>query len=170
VFYLLYLVQHCCLRGKDEMNKILLFILLPVLLTVSGEFLLKATINHQMTKDFQYECANSASLIVQKSEIGVAEKLVGIGVQIKKFVSNPLIVLAALLIVIGGILWVVAMSKFELSFIYPFLSLNYIVIIIGSALFLGEKVTLTRYLSVVLISIGLIIISRSPYSESTTDK
>jgi len=62
-------------------------------------------------------------------------------------------------------LWLIAMSKFELSYIYPFLSLNYVIILVGSQLLLGESVSLLRYGSVLLIVIGLVIISRSPYFE-----
>ena len=58
----------------------------------------------------------------------------------------------------GGILWLVAMSKYELSFIYPFLSINYISIVVGSQW--------VRYLSVIFIVVGLILISRSPNSEA----
>ena len=73
--------------------------------------------------------------------------------------------MAIALIFCGGILWLVAMSKFELSFIYPFMSLNYVVIIIGSQLLLNESVSLSRYIAVGFIGVGLFFISRSPYSE-----
>jgi drug/metabolite transporter (DMT)-like permease len=66
----------------------------------------------------------------------------------------------------GGILWLVAMSKYELSFIYPFLSINYISIVVGSQWVLGEEVSWVRYLSVIFIVVGLILISRSPNSEA----
>ena len=60
----------------------------------------------------------------------------------------------------------VAMSKFELSFLYPFMSLNYVIIVISADFILKEDVSLYRYVAIVFIMIGLAIISRSPYSES----
>jgi len=67
------------------------------------------------------------------------------------------------LISVSAILWIVGMSKFQLSFMYPFLSLNYVIIIVGSEFFLNEDVQLNRYLSILFIIIGLVIISRSPH-------
>ena len=63
----------------------------------------------------------------------------------------------------ASILWIVGMSKFQLSFMYPFMSLNYILIIIGSEFLLKEDVQMNRYISIILILIGLIIISRSQH-------
>jgi drug/metabolite transporter (DMT)-like permease len=86
--------------------------------------------------------------------------------------SNAGVLAGSLCIVAASILWITAMSKFELSFLYPFLSINYLCIIFGSKLFLNESISLNRYISAIFISIGLILISRSPYSEapSTTLK
>jgi hypothetical protein len=78
---------------------------------------------------------------------------------------DPIVMLSVGTIFLGTVLWLVAMSKFELSYIYPFLSLNYVIILIGSQWVLGESVSLLRYGSVLLIVIGLVIISRSPYFE-----
>ncbi len=120
------------------MNKIirfLSFVILPVLMTTSGEFMLKRFINEAHAS--------------------------GAGVY-----ASPLVWLALALITAGGILWVIAMSKYELSFIYPFLSINYISIVIGSQWVLGEAVSPIRYLSVFFIVVGLLLISRSPNSET----
>ena len=78
---------------------------------------------------------------------------------------HPLVFLAFIAIVLGGLLWLYAMSQLSLSFMYPFMSLNYIVIIFGADFGLNESVTWHRYLAVILITIGLILISRSPNAE-----
>ncbi|MSR88658.1 MAG: hypothetical protein EXS67_03275 [Candidatus Margulisbacteria bacterium] len=69
------------------------------------------------------------------------------------------------LILIGSILWLIAMSKYQLSFIYPFMSINFLIITVGSQILLHENVSLYRYLAVMLIIIGLIIISKSPNAQ-----
>jgi drug/metabolite transporter (DMT)-like permease len=127
------------------LKKITLFILFPVILTTLGEFCLKHAIN-QLSLD----AADSVSLIQHAFTI----------------LGNPGVLAGLFCILCGGFLWVLAMSKFELSFLYPFLSINYIIIILGSHFFLKEEVSLYRYVSIVLITIGLIFISRSPYSEN----
>ena len=75
---------------------------------------------------------------------------------------NPMIFLAIGSILAGSILWLYAMSKYQLSFLYPFLSMNFLIITVGSQILLHEKVSVTRYIAVGLIIIGLIVISKSP--------
>ena len=75
---------------------------------------------------------------------------------------NPWVFLALTFIVLGGVLWLYGMSQLSLSFMYPFMSLNYIVIILGSDIGLAETVSWHRYAAVCLITVGLLIISRSP--------
>jgi len=122
------------------MKKILLFILLPVFLTSLGEVALKNTINH-------------LHLTMSPSAIPF-------------IMFNPFVILSIFSIVFGGVLWLVGMSKFELSFMYPFLVLNYVFIILGSVFFLHEKVHLYTLVAVLFIVCGLILISRSKYTET----
>lgn len=123
------------------------FIFLPIILTTVGEFFLKNHIN-----------------FLSESVAGATTGMLHVG-----FIFNPVIFFALLCIVTGGILWVVAMSKFELSFLYPFLSINYLAIIVGSQVFLKEDVSIYRYVSIVLIIVGLMFISRSPNSEANKE-
>jgi drug/metabolite transporter (DMT)-like permease len=79
---------------------------------------------------------------------------------------HPIIFLAVSFLIGGSILWLYAMSKYQLSFLYPFLSMNFLIITVGSQFLLHENVSLTRYIAVGLIIIGLIIISKSPNTTS----
>lgn len=63
----------------------------------------------------------------------------------------------------GGFLWLIAMSRFELSFIYPFFSINYVVVLVGSSLLLKEEVSWVRYVAIICIFVGLLFISQSHY-------
>lgn len=107
---------------------------MPILFTVCGEFLLK---------------------------FGVAGVPNDEVVSIFMVLGNVKIIAGVSLIVMSAILWIVGMSKFQLSFMYPFLSLNYVLIIVGSELILKENVHINRYISILLIIIGLIFVSRS---------
>ena len=80
---------------------------------------------------------------------------------------TPMILVAMVMIFIGSILWLGAMSQYQLSYIYPYLSINFLIITVGSELLLGEKMSLFRYVAVTLIILGLIIISKSPHSSAT---
>lgn len=117
------------------MRDILLFIITPVLMSVGGEFILKFVVSGQDLG------LNTTSLLF--------------------IAQSPLLLAGICLIVSSAILWITGMSIFQLSFMYPFLSLSYVLIIVGSDLFLHENVGLNRYVSILLIITGLVIISRS---------
>ena len=116
------------------MKNIICFIFIPIMFTVIGEFLLK---------------------------FGVLGTPTGEAIGIITILTSYKIILGVALIVIAALLWIVGMSKFQLSFMYPFLSLNYVLIIVGSEIILKENVQINRYISILLIIVGLVFISRS---------
>jgi multidrug transporter EmrE-like cation transporter len=56
--------------------------------------------------------------------------------------------------------WLAAMTKFELSYAYPFMSLAFVLVLILSAVLFHETVTLPKVLGVMLVVVGLIVASR----------
>jgi multidrug transporter EmrE-like cation transporter len=54
-----------------------------------------------------------------------------------------------------------AMTKFELSFAYPFMALNFVLVFLLGIFVLGEGFSLTRMAGVVLIVVGTLVITRS---------
>ena len=129
-----------------NLRRLFFFIIFPIILATSGEFMLKHAIN-------------SNPIVLTDSLIDSIKILLLVPIE------HPFILISLLTVVTGGILWIIAMSKFELSFIYPFMSINYVMIMVGSQLFLHESVSLVRYLAVIFIGIGLIFISRSPNAK-----
>lgn len=75
--------------------------------------------------------------------------------------SNPFIVIWALLTVFAMFLWLKAISMTELSFAYPFLSLSLVLISLGSIVFLRERMTARQWSGVALILVGIVLTSRS---------
>ncbi len=55
--------------------------------------------------------------------------------------------------------WIALLSKFELSFLFPFDGLNRIIVVIGASIFLKEKPTPRIWIGVILISLGVMIVS-----------
>ena len=138
------------------------FIACPIILTVLGEFLLKAAVNDLDTTSVA-NTFHMVSFFPSDWVNHIVSMTIGfLGV----FLTTPALLVPVLMILLGGVLWLVGMSKFELSFIYPFLSINYISVVVGSQFLLGEAVSLYRYLAVVFIGVGLFIISRSPHIEN----
>lgn len=56
--------------------------------------------------------------------------------------------------------WLAAMTKFELSYAYPFMSLAFVFVLVLSAVLFHEQLTLAKVLGVLLIIAGIIVGSR----------
>ncbi len=61
---------------------------------------------------------------------------------------------------LGGVVWMMAMTKFEISYAYPWMALNYVFVLIFSNMFLGEALSGAKILGSIFVMIGIIIISR----------
>jgi uncharacterized membrane protein len=62
---------------------------------------------------------------------------------------------------IASLFWMAALSKFELSFAYPFMSLSFVLVFILSVFLFNDSVTLYKVVGLVLIVLGIVISSRS---------
>lgn len=60
----------------------------------------------------------------------------------------------------ASLAWMAAMTKFELSHAYPFMSLNFVVVLLLSGWLLSEAISLPKVVGVVLIVIGTVVASR----------
>ena len=74
---------------------------------------------------------------------------------------NPFVFLGFFSFALSSILWLVVLSRFELSFVYPLVSLAYIAVAIISLFFFKENVTLIRWVGIFTICLGVFFISRS---------
>lgn len=59
------------------------------------------------------------------------------------------------------------MTKFQLSYAYPFMSLAFVLVMFLSAFFFNEPVTLAKTLGLTLIVAGIIIGSQGVTSDKT---
>jgi len=78
----------------------------------------------------------------------------------KSFTNIPVLIGFSLYF-ISSLFWMIVLSKEQLSFAYPLLAIGYIVVIIASILIFKETVSLVRWLGVMVIIMGVILISRS---------
>lgn len=63
--------------------------------------------------------------------------------------------------VISVVVWIIGLSRVDVTIAYPLLSLGYIVNAIGAWYFLGEAVTAQRMLAIVIIIVGVALLTRS---------
>ena len=88
---------------------------------------------------------------------GLPESLADKLVYILKLFLDPWILSAFFAAFIAALFCMAAMSKFDLSFAYPFMSLSFIFVLIISTFILGETVTPGNIIGLILIIAGLII-------------
>ena len=61
---------------------------------------------------------------------------------------------------LASLAWMAAMTKFELNHAYPFMSLNFVLVLLLSAWLLSEPVTLQKTLGIALIVLGTVVGAR----------
>ena len=116
-----------------------LCILASVTLGVLGQFLIKRGLINLGKLDF------AAGLIMA---------------YLRVFLS-PLVAVGLGVYFLGVFFWLYALSKVDLSYAYPFVSLSYVLVVLASWILLGEHVTPMRWCGVVAICAGVILVARS---------
>ena len=80
---------------------------------------------------------------------------------VAKVIVDPYVLLGFLAAFLSSVFWIGAMSKFELSFAYPFTSLSFILIMLASYFIFNESITTYKIIGLLFIVAGIIITSRS---------
>ena len=63
--------------------------------------------------------------------------------------------------VFSSMLWLIVLSKFDLSFAYPMISISFVLVPIGSKLWFKEEINKIRWIGIAVICMGVILITRS---------
>ena len=74
---------------------------------------------------------------------------------------DPLILSGFVAAFLASLCWMAAMTKFPLSYAYPFMSLNFAIVLLLSVSMLQEPLNLGRTLGVALIIAGTVLAARS---------
>lgn len=78
---------------------------------------------------------------------------------------NPTFWIAVGLLLAFFLLFLTMLSKADLSYVLPLTAINYVITVFLAAWFLGEHVTVTRWIAVTFISMGVLMVS---VGESST--
>jgi uncharacterized membrane protein len=78
-----------------------------------------------------------------------------------KLFVNPWVLSVFAGAALAAILWMAALTRFELSAVYPFVSLSFVLVLILSSVFFGEAITPAKTIGVGLIIAGLVVASQS---------
>jgi len=120
--------------------KAFLLLLFAISLSVTGEFLLKAGMN-------------------QVGMLSLTPK--GFVSGLLRAFSNPRILAGFAIIFCGSLIWLAVLSRADLSWAYPLLSLGYLFVVLTSWFFLGEALSLLRVMGTIFVCLGVLLIFRS---------
>lgn len=123
------------------MNMAVVYILISIVIGVVGQLLLKKGMNTM----------GGLSLSLPINE------LVGV---LWRIGTNPYVFFGLAIYLISTVFWLVALSHLDLSYAYPFASLSYALMILGSWLMFGENITPFRIVGSLIICCGVIVVSR----------
>ncbi len=103
-----------------------------------------------------------AQLLIRKGMLQVGE------LGMDNFVSNLIPMISNVWLwgamgsyVVSFVLWIAVLSRCEVGYAYPFLSVGYVVTAIAGYCFFQEDISMTRIVGIVVICVGVILISRS---------
>jgi drug/metabolite transporter (DMT)-like permease len=94
-------------------------------------------------------------------DLGGLDHFASIGALIAAMVTSPYIIAGMFCVGLSMLMWLTVISKLELSFACPFVSISYIAILIFSWLVLNENISAIRVGGVGLIMFGVVLISRT---------
>jgi multidrug transporter EmrE-like cation transporter len=74
---------------------------------------------------------------------------------------DPWIISGLLSAIVASLFWIAAMTKFDLSYAYPFMSLSFVLVFFLSIWFFQEPITVSKLAGLGLIVCGILVSSRS---------
>jgi multidrug transporter EmrE-like cation transporter len=78
-----------------------------------------------------------------------------------KAAVNPIVIAGFLFYGISAALWLIVLTRSELSYAYPLLSTGYVIVVFLSRVFFHESVTASRWVGTLVICVGVWLISRT---------
>jgi multidrug transporter EmrE-like cation transporter len=103
-------------------------------------------------------------VLLKRGMIQLGEVTLGfsqLGDILLRMLTNPFVVIGLLFYVISSLFWLAALSRVELSFAYPFVSLSYIGMLFASWIFFQENLSALRLIGTGTIILGVILVARS---------
>ncbi len=78
-----------------------------------------------------------------------------------RILTSSQVVLGIFLYFVSVFFWLYALTRVELSYAAPFLALTYVLMVLCSWLFLGEQISAARWVGVIVVSLGVLIVART---------
>ncbi|WP_313801722.1 EamA family transporter [Cytobacillus sp.] len=95
--------------------------------------------------------------IYNELPVNIVEKVI----YLIKLLLDPFILSGFISAFIASLFWMVAMTKFEISYAYPFTSLSFVLVFIISIFLFSETVSVGKIIGLLLVVAGVIVTSKS---------
>jgi drug/metabolite transporter (DMT)-like permease len=79
---------------------------------------------------------------------------------LSRLILDPWVISAFLAAFAAAASWMMAMTHFSLSRAYPFMSLSFALVLVGSALWLNEVLSWPKVAGILIIAVGIIVSSQ----------
>ena len=79
---------------------------------------------------------------------------------IAELLINPWVMSGIVATFLAGVSWMLAMTRFEISYAYPFVSLNYVIVLAASVLLFNESLSLPKIIGTVFVIVGIVVIAK----------
>lgn len=73
---------------------------------------------------------------------------------------NPWVFSAIIATFFAGVSWMLAMTKFEISYAFPFVSLNYVIILFASFFVFNEQLSVAKLVGSLIVVLGIVVIAK----------
>ena len=74
-----------------------------------------------------------------------------------KLLLNPWIISGFVSAFVAALSWMAAMTKFELSYAYPFVSITFVLVVLSGAIFFNEPLSWPKIAGMALIVSGILV-------------
>jgi multidrug transporter EmrE-like cation transporter len=75
--------------------------------------------------------------------------------------TTPAIILGLFCYVLSVVFWILVLSRVDVSYAYPMLSIGYIVNALGAHFFLDENLSLMRIMAILVIMFGIFLLTKA---------
>lgn len=73
---------------------------------------------------------------------------------------NPWVMSSIVATLLAGVSWMLAMTKFEISYAYPWTALNFILMLSFGILLFNESISSFKVIGTLLVMIGIVMVAR----------
>lgn len=104
-----------------------------------------------------------AQILIRKGMLSIGEISINfrqLYLHIGEMLVNVYLWISVICYFLSFIIWMLVLSKVEVSFAYPFLSIGYVVTAFAGYWLLGESLSVMRIVGILVICIGVYLISR----------